>query len=233
MLPEMRAKQWRDWGRWEVERLESLYLNLSQGDILLEIGAEEGDFAALASTWGVRVMLMEPSPVMWPNIREIFEKNNLEKPLACFAGFASNRTNLSKSNYDPKIKNGWPACAFNENTADRSFRHMFDHLDITDEITVDDFVRKSGVVPNAISIDVEGSEWNVIRGMERLLDDHDPLVYVSIHHSLMAEKYGMHFVDIYSLFSQHGYKPYFLGYDHEAHYCWYKKSLRVINEIVN
>ena len=232
MLPYFRAKEWRDWEVWEVERLESMKLNIAKGNTLLEIGAEEGDFAALAASWGAKVALIEPSPIMWPNIREIFKQNNLKDPVACFAGFASDKVIEGKTNFDNKIDKGYPKCAYSENLPFREFRHLDREGETTDSITVDEFIKRNNFKPDMVSIDVEGSEWEVLRGMELTLTNIQPMVYVSIHHDLLGKNYSKYFQDILALIAPHGYKMYYLGHDHETHVVFYHKSLKIIQTIV-
>jgi FkbM family methyltransferase len=55
-------------------------------------------------------------------------------------------------------------------------------------ITLDDFVAAAGPPPQLIKIDVEGGEYEVLRGGERLFESQRPLLIVEIHHQQAAEK---------------------------------------------
>ena len=43
-------------------------------------------------------------------------------------------------------------------------------------ISLDDYVRQEGIVPSVIKIDVEGAEYDVLVGAERLLREHSPVL---------------------------------------------------------
>jgi FkbM family methyltransferase len=49
-------------------------------------------------------------------------------------------------------------------------------------ITLDAFVAAGGPPPQVIKVDVEGGEWEVLRGAESLLRKHQPALIVEVHH---------------------------------------------------
>lgn len=55
-------------------------------------------------------------------------------------------------------------------------------------ITVDDFVANGGRVPQLIKIDVEGGEYEVLRGGETLFSQQPPLIVAEIHHKQAADQ---------------------------------------------
>lgn len=48
-------------------------------------------------------------------------------------------------------------------------------------IALDDFCARTGVKPDVIKIDVEGAEMNVLRGMQRLLAEVRPVIFMELH----------------------------------------------------
>jgi hypothetical protein len=54
-------------------------------------------------------------------------------------------------------------------------------------ITLDDFVAAGGPPPQLVKIDVEGGEYEVLRGV-RLLATQRPLIIAEIHHQQAAEQ---------------------------------------------
>lgn len=48
-------------------------------------------------------------------------------------------------------------------------------------LCLDDFIRQQGIQPDVIKVDVEGAEQQVLRGAERTLREHRPLVFVELH----------------------------------------------------
>jgi hypothetical protein len=94
--------------------------------VVFDIGTEEGDMTGLYAKWGARVHAFEPNPLVWPNIRAIWEANELPPLDGWFVGFAANATNLRPYGQDPAItqpsRNGWPGCAYGPVIGDHGFR---------------------------------------------------------------------------------------------------------------
>lgn len=245
LLPEHRA--WREeWKTgWETERLASMYANLQPGDVVVDVGTEEGDISALLAQWvnGPQlglvqdergwdhtrelegayggVILMEPNPKVWPNVKAIFQANDLPDPLGWWVGFASSQT---KFGVQSEQHNGndqpWPACADGELIGNHGFCNLSERPDI-DEITLDDLCTAVGVVPNAITMDTEGSELRVLYGAERILAEHRPLVWVSVHPQFSVDMYGLTRDNLDHFMLQRGYRSELLAIDHEHHVVYH------------
>jgi len=50
-----------------------------------------------------------------------------------------------------------------------------------DQISLDDFVRRYDVKPQVIKVDVEGSEYNVLKGARETINRCKPIIFLSIH----------------------------------------------------
>lgn len=48
-------------------------------------------------------------------------------------------------------------------------------------VMLDDFLKRNGVVPDLIKVDVEGAEMNVLLGMRQILHDEKPILFLEIH----------------------------------------------------
>lgn len=55
-------------------------------------------------------------------------------------------------------------------------------------VTLDDFIAAGGLIPQLIKIDVEGGEYEVLRGGERLFSVQRPLIVVEIHRKQAADQ---------------------------------------------
>lgn len=230
MLPADRVEHFRR-GPWEPERLQAMRMRIEPLDVVFDVGAEQGDLPALWASWGAQVVPFEPEPDIWPNIRACFQANGIDPPLAWFVGFASDVTELEPMNpiYDGNplgilysTTTGWPGCAFGEHFgADRGFHHLAQEDDAIAQITIDDFVVATGLVPDHITIDVEGSELRVLQGAEHTLSNHHPTVWVSIHtdRQWMVEQYGgVGEEEVRAFMARCGYAGRKLAEDHEAHW---------------
>jgi len=57
-------------------------------------------------------------------------------------------------------------------------------------VTLDDFVAKGGPLPHLVKIDVEGGEYDVLRGGDRLFSTQRPLIAAEVHHKQAANRIG-------------------------------------------
>jgi FkbM family methyltransferase len=55
-------------------------------------------------------------------------------------------------------------------------------------ITLDDFIANGAPAPQLIKIDVEGGEFEVLRGGPRFFSTHQPLLIVEVHHQQAADQ---------------------------------------------
>jgi len=224
-LPEHRAvrPQWKiENGGWETERLAAMHDAIEPGMVVFDVGAEEGDFPALFATWGGRVALFEPNPLVWPNIRFIWEANELEPPEGYFVGFACNKDNLTPNELEPifaeSAHDGWPACAFGPVIGDHGFRNVSERFHDTPQIKLDTYGFNMDIAPDVITMDVEGAELEVLKGAESILRHNRPIVFVSIHPEFIKAMHGYADAEIHAFMDGVGYIGEHLATDHEEHW---------------
>lgn len=207
-MPEHRANR-PDWKFWEYERNHAMYCAIRPGDVIVDVGAEEGDLSALYTSWSkTSPILIEPSPKMWPWIKQTFEANQLPDP-TCFLGFAGDKTNVDSwsSTWPPDI----------ETYPDPGFAHLNENDGTLATVKLDDLVDKCDI----ITIDVEGGEYNVMLGAKELLARCRPIVFISIHPEFLRDRYNMTSDDLMVLMEHHyGYTGTYLGFDHEYHWIF-------------
>lgn len=219
-LPSHRAYR-TEWSTgWERERIDSMHANLAPGDVIIDVGAEEGDMPALWESWDVRTILVEPNPLVWSNMKAIYDENG-HRPFGWFVGFASDVTDLhpERCDVDATEQGDWPRCAYGPVITDHGFRHLSQQTDSTPQITLSDLAE--GVMVDAITMDVEGAEWHALLGARRLLDRDHPLVWVSIHPTFLDEMYDRSLGDVVALMSEVGYQATHLATDHEEHWLFW------------
>lgn len=210
-LPDHRAAR-EEWPTWENKRLASMHKTTQPGGIVYYVGAEEGDMAALLAMWGAKLVLFEPNEKVWPNIKAIWRFNKLETPF-CIGGFASDETYGS-----PIAFKDFPEWADGEIIHDHGFKELKDPGDIP-MIKIDDMTGLLGaMIPNMISIDVEGAEGRVLRGAEQTLRKYHPRIYLSLHPEFLHEQYGEWGAELRKWIIDLGYKETLLDYPlHEVH----------------
>lgn len=224
LLPEHRAVR-PEWPWWEATRLAAMRHFIKPADLVYDIGAEEGDFPGLFASWGANVVLVEPNPKVWPNIRAIFEANALtDRMRGWYVGFAGDecRTILDWDlEHTANPEGPWPVCAHGPIIGDHGFLVIPERPDVS--ITTVDWLAEHFGLPDVITIDVEGAELTVLRGASRVLRDNRPLVFVSVHIDLpwIDEKYPGDTGENLAVFmNEHGYEGVYLTTDHEAHWLY-------------
>jgi FkbM family methyltransferase len=212
VLPKHRAErdQWYTPAGWERKRLDSIHDHISSKDTMFYVGAEEGDMPALCQMWGAKMVLFEPNPLVWANIRAIWEANHLETPW-CFVGFAANKTTPSTFSKE------FPAVSLGPVISDHGFKELAYESENFPCAKIDSNVRVSGIIPTAISMDVEGSEFEVLKGAEQTILKYHPKLWMSIHPEFAFRMFGVYQYDIRNWIKDRGYKEQILDYQHELH----------------
>lgn len=218
-LPADRAKQWQTWAdrgtNWEPERLDSIMAALTEDSLIFDIGTERGDFPALWSTTGAQVVMVEPNPLFWPEIREVWSLNNEKLPLGMIVGFASH----TASGFTPGITHpgSWPAEAMGEYHPDPGFHRFIDYPEAT-IVTIDQLAEAFGP-PTHISMDIEGAELQALRGGVQTFTHIRPDVWVSVHPDFMPQ-YNDTKASLLTFMDQMLYEAELLATDHEEHWLF-------------
>jgi FkbM family methyltransferase len=231
ILPKHRADrpEWYTEAGWERQRLAALRSEIirqrSGGiePVVYYVGAEEGEMPALCQMWGAKVVMFEPNPLVLPNVKAIWEANKLEKPHALFVGFASNVTEANPEHLNPLavgFAKDWPEAANGEIIGNHGFKELYQEADAFPQIRLDDM--PDGVLPpTIISFDCEGSEWQVMKGAERIMRELHPTIFASISPEFMFHQWGQYSRDFRNWLIDMGYKETLLDYQHELH-CLYE-----------
>jgi len=216
VLPKHRADrpEWHRESGWEKLRLKSMHNNIGKGDVVYYVGSEQGEFPALCQMWGAEVVLFEPNPKVWSHLPLTWTSNNLELPMACIPGFASNKIN----NLARVYFNQWPPEVNNEIKAAHGFKELYLEGDTYGQITIDSCVYDHKIKPpTVISLDVEGSEWRVLEGAEKALREHKPKIWLSGHPEFMLQQWNESLYNLRQWIKGLGYQETLLDYQHEVH----------------
>ena len=239
VLPESSADEWtgnmeHHEGGWEVPRLnklEELIRTHNDGNghyaapVVMYIGAYKGDMPALLATWGAKLILMESTPAFWTLIQEAWELNSLPDPVGFWSGLVSNRSIMAESTMPPLDK--WPTRKAEYIEGHVGFTHLAESgEDIVNfpQITIDYFVQQSKIIPDIITMDVEGSELLVLQGGINTLKNHNAKYMMSLHPEFGFHNHGYYMREVFDLFEHNGYKWEFIDFDHEFHFLFEKSS---------
>ena len=213
---------------WEYERIHSILNTLAHGDVLYDVGAEAGWMSAIYGqhVGGENMVLIEPSPEFWPNIKGCWDWNHLGTPIATVEGFAAARE------VDAHVHvRSWPKSATGPECGAMAYRHLRHHADIP-TVTIDHIGRATNLPAKGITIDVEGAELAVLRGAETTLAVHRPYVWCSIHADLMVKDFGTHPDLLQGYMLGHGYRAKWLRTDHEEHWLFTPEEIPVNEEVM-
>ena len=209
-----------NWDEWERERCLSMERNLRKGDILFDVGSETGWASAIYAQFvgPENMVLFESNHVNWRNIKVTWEAEGLADPRACRIALVSDENTNAYPDYSEGYEGCWPLPAMSgEIWTSASHRHVHEHTAVVPQITLDEFVASTGIVPDALTIDVEGAEGKVLRGAKETIEKYLPLVWVSFHPEWMMKHYGMTVGEVQAQMKSNGYSARFLGFDHEIH----------------
>ena len=223
IIPEHRAArpEWYSEDGWEKARLETLYgliknqIELDGISVVYYVGAEEGEMPALCQMWGAKVLLFEPNPKVWSNTRAIWEANKLKTPY-CFEGFASNEDKLLQEE-GVFLAPSWPQSAYNEIEAAHGFKELHLEGGNYSQIKLDTVEGLIHVPPTIITMDVEGSEFEVLKGSEAILKKYKPDIVLSLHPEFLFHQWGVYGAEVRGWIKNIGYKETLLDYQHEVH----------------
>lgn len=229
ILPDHRADRGPDWDWWERPRLESIHAAATNGwfpsdrrPVIWDIGAEEGDMAGLFSLWGYDVVCAEPNPRVWPNLKAIWDANDLRPMLAQFVGFIGDHTSTPDEPLDGTgwfFDDAWPPCAFGDLIGDHGFCNLWERPDIP-RIRLDDAYATTGIIPDAVTMDTEGSEVRILHGMKLVVEAFRPVVWVSLHPPEFLAPYNDTPDMAHRFFSDAGYEATLLDDAHEQHWMF-------------
>lgn len=217
-LPEPLAS-WDVFANWERERFHSMSYLLRQGDVLFDVGTEQGWTNLIYAQFvgPANMVLIEPTPEFWGNIQATWAKNyGDEVPLECYDGLFSDRTTDRRTQFYV-----WPDCADGPLIDRQKYQYIHANDHNIPEMRMDDFVQRTGTVPSAITMDVEGAELLVLKGAQETLREHRPRVWVSVHPDLMARDYDCTPDQVHDFMASLGYKAEHLATDHEQHFCYH------------
>lgn len=203
-------------GEWEMAYVRELINTLKPGMTVYDIGAENGELTILAGSiaGGENIHIFEPNKDYFPNIKSIWEANNLKKAANCFNGYVYEK---SDENVEYKQLED-----LGKGEIFKGCLHV-NHIDTPMQmVSLDDYC-KIFTPPDVVMMDIEGGELSAIIGAKDIIEKYSPIFFISIHKPqfIMHRSNGTK-EDLLKIFSNSGYTATHLSTDHEEHWKFVK-----------
>lgn len=232
-LPESPYNEWvgnmkYHGNQWEMIRLKKMEkfvkdtIKQKGNCVVMYIGAYKGDMACLMSKWGAELIIMESTPAFWTIIEETYKLNpDVKKPIGFWSGLVGR-----KSEGEVADLTKWPTRKAEYIEGHVGFTHLAESINDHDNfptITIDDYIKITGTVPDLITMDVEGSELEILYGGVDTIINHNCAYMLSVHPEFMFHNHGTYERELHDLLRNNKYIGEWLDYDHEHHW-WYVKE---------
>jgi FkbM family methyltransferase len=164
------------------------------GGLLVDVGAARGLFAAawMLARPDNRAYTLEPSPAFVRDMEPLREMNGLGERLRISAAAVGRAPGTVRAGVD-----AMGLIDFAPAPGAESFDVAVTSLDAE--------CARLGLAPDAVKIDVEGDELEVLLGASRLLETRRPLLFLELHLDLL-ERRGVAPGQIVDLLVRHGYR---------------------------
>lgn len=153
------------------------------GDTVIDIGAYVGTHTLLAANLvgpSGRVFAFEPSPVNYRYLAYHCRKNALNRahPFQCLVSDRSGeRVAFHLLNSGDSTTN---SMTFDQLESPEAVSSPKETIEV-ESVTLDAFCAEKRIKPTFIKIDVEGAEYQVVRGGERVLREDRPTLVLALH----------------------------------------------------
>jgi FkbM family methyltransferase len=172
--------------RQEVHFYQSVLAGFERGDLIFDIGANQGAKTDVFLRLGAHVIAIEPDHACSRNLEERFLKFRIRpRPVTIVESAVSNGTGTARMLFDGPgsavntMSSKW-AESLKRNRATFAHSHCgleFKQTRLVETTTIDELIARHGT-PFFVKIDVEGHELSVLRGL------HRPVPYLSFEINL-------------------------------------------------
>lgn len=166
-------------------RLRALYrLFVSNGDLAFDVGAHAGNRVRALRALGCRVVAIEPQPDFARVLRCLFGRSPDVQIVEMAVADRAGRMTLQVSERRPTVSTLAPAWR-EARARDADFSGVRWNRSLEVEVTTLDALAGRFGRPRFIKIDVEGAEYEVLRGAEATLKKHRPIVLSELSAALL------------------------------------------------
>lgn len=153
---------------WFVEEkkvINKFIEDINKGNRVIDVGANVGGYSIIAGLKGADVFAFEMDPANVQRLERNKELNSLDFEIVDKAVYDSNTTIKAKM----------------EGSGGSNLREGSTEVQT---VVLDDYIDTK---VDLVKIDVEGAEMNVLKGMRRILEKYEPILYVEVHDEALKE----------------------------------------------
>lgn len=188
----------------EGDTYESIRKLMIKGKCFFDIGGNIGLISLMVNqicSGDVEIHIFEPAPDNFELLKNNIEINRLDNAVINNVAVSSESgTTLTINIYEDQAYNSV---------------YVLDRVPFKSKVevpvlSIDDYIRKRSINPDMIElvkIDVEGYEYNVLKGSSRLLTQYSPKILCEISHANLI-KSGLSPCDVIDYLLSYGYKCY-------------------------
>jgi FkbM family methyltransferase len=199
----------QNWESIETECYRTFAAELRRGDIVYDVGAHIGTYSVLAAQLigsSGRLVAYEPMEGTRSFLKLHLRLNGAHESVIVRPFCCGSECREALFYHGPDAVGG-----------DSSLVPMqgFEHTRVR-VVTLDSEVAELGLVPSVLKIDVEGWEWEVLKGATNTLDRYGPCLLVSLHPKALAQL-GASPNTVLAWLETRGYTCKIIESDHEIH----------------
>jgi FkbM family methyltransferase len=135
---------------------------IETGSVVLDIGANIGLYTLAAAKYAGKVYSFEPDPITFPNLKKNVEGNFYENVVIINKAVSDRRGRMQFSSSSGKSSRGGNHLVSNLDDTNAEFV-------LVDTIALDDFFKDTTLKIDVIKMDIEGAEFQALRGMKNLI----------------------------------------------------------------
>ena len=183
-------------GAYEIELVDFLRPYV-QGKIFVDVGANIGNYTLTLAKDAMKIFSFEASPSNARILEGFINRAQL--------------SNIELINMAVAGKSGDTISIFISPDATGNHSQFLDYghgSETIASVSLDDFISKRNIGKvDVIKMDIEGGEFDAIRGAEQLINRDHPLLLVEFN-SILADHAGWKLKDLYDYIVSFGYKAY-------------------------
>ena len=172
ILAEFRSNFENDWGE-----MKSFLEVAKNADVLFDVGADKGVMAATFAALGEnkKVTAYEPSASGCQQMRDLLQQNDLQGQVEIVAKVVAEQSG--------QVAFSQEDCGYVQVVAVASANEVQAEC-----VSLDDECERLGYTPDIVKIDVEGYEWEVLCGAEKLLEEEGPTICLELHLAYLEKR---------------------------------------------